>query len=75
MVCLLEIRKGGFIFYSDDQWDAVKQAHLKFQQANDKKAIAIMALVYTSSQPASKPQVLASGSVRSLICEIIVDLN
>jgi len=42
--------------------DAVKKAHVKFQQANDTKAVAIMALVYTSSQP----EVVASGQVCSL---------
>ncbi|KAI0271877.1 hypothetical protein BGY98DRAFT_922663 [Russula aff. rugulosa BPL654] len=54
---------GGHIFYSDNQLDAIKQAHLKFQQANDNKAFADIALAYTTSQPASQPQILASGQV------------
>jgi hypothetical protein len=62
-----KLRKGGLIFYSDSQLDAVKQAHLNFQQTKDNKAVAIMALVYTTSQPASQPQILASGQVCSLV--------
>ena len=70
-----KLRKGGFIFYSDSQLDAIKRAHLKFQQTKDDEAVAIMALAYTTSQPTSQPQILASGQVCSLVVTYIVDLD
>ena len=67
--------KGGLIFYPDNQLDAIKQAHLKFQQAKDNKAVAIVALAYTTSQPASQPQILASGQVCFLVATSPLILN
>jgi len=41
---------GGFLFYSDDQLDAIKMALLNFQEKNDTKAVVLVFMVYSSGQ-------------------------
>jgi hypothetical protein len=48
--CLIEIWKGGVIFYADDQLDAIKEAFSKFQQKNDTKAAVLPFPTYSSGQ-------------------------
>ena len=47
---LIEIWKGGVIFYSEDQLDAIKEALVKFQQESDTKAALLLFMTYSSGQ-------------------------
>ena len=40
--------QGGFLFYSEDQLDAIKMALLNFQEKNDTKAAVLVFMSYSS---------------------------
>ena len=42
--------QGGFLFYAEDQLDAIKEALLNFQQKSDTKAALEVSLTYYSGQ-------------------------
>jgi hypothetical protein len=46
----LEFWQGGFLFYTENQLGAIKEALMKFQQKNDTKAAIIVSLAHTSGQ-------------------------
>jgi hypothetical protein len=46
----LDIWQGGFLFYTEDQLGAIKDALVKFQQKNDTKAAIMISLAHTSGQ-------------------------
>lgn len=47
---LLEIWKGGYFSYAENQLDAIKEALVKFQQKNDTKAEVIVIFTFSSGQ-------------------------
>jgi hypothetical protein len=51
---LLELRKGGVLFYPEDQQDAVKEALFNFGQNEDPKAVVDVSLTYSSGQVSSR---------------------
>ena len=50
---LLEVWQGGFLFYSEDQLDAIKMALLNFQEKNDTKAAVLVYMAYSSGPVSS----------------------
>jgi hypothetical protein len=50
---LPEVWQGGFLFYSEDQLDAIKMALLNFQEKNDTKAALLISMAYSSGPVSS----------------------
>jgi hypothetical protein len=47
---LLETWQAGFIYYSENELDAIKEVLVNFQQKNDDKAVLIVSLAYSLDQ-------------------------
>jgi hypothetical protein len=50
MVYILNHRQGGFLFYTEDKLDQIKDALGKFQEKTDTKAAMLFSFTYISGQ-------------------------
>ena len=65
--------QGGFLFYAEDQLDAVKEALVNFQQNNDTKAALEVYVTYTSGQVCAMTESLLvqTDSHRQLLAVVV----
>ena len=50
---LSETWQAGFVYYTENQLDAIKEALVNFQQKNDTRAAVLMSLTYSLDQVCS----------------------
>jgi hypothetical protein len=49
-----ETWQAGFVYYTENQLDAIKEALVNFQQKNDTRAAVLMSLTYSLDQVCSE---------------------